>query len=56
VRPADSFVAVEYSGHWYDVPQSDRASKRAFGLLASLFQMPASQVQGAGPLLTVPIG
>ncbi len=55
-RPADAFVAVEYAGNWFYVPRSDLASKRAFGLLAYLFQMQASQQQGAGPLLTVPIG
>lgn len=55
-RPADALVAVQYAGNWYSVSRTDDASKRAFGLLNYLFQMQASQNQGAGPLLTVPIG
>lgn len=55
-RPRDPFVAVRYGEKWYYIQRSDNASKRAFGLLIYLFQMQASQAQGAGPLLTVPIG
>lgn len=55
-RPADTLVAVQYHGDWYYVSRADDASKRAFGLLIYLFQMQASQNQGAGPLLTVPVG
>jgi hypothetical protein len=55
-RPRDSFVAVRYGENWFYVSRSDNESKRAFGLLIYLFQMQASQAQGAGPLLTVPIG
>ena len=55
-RPDDALVAVQYRGEWYFVARTDEASKRAFGLLIYLFQMQASQNQGAGPLLTVPVG
>lgn len=55
-RPGDALVAVQYHGDWYSISRSDDASKRAFGLLTYLFQMQASQNQGAGPLLTVPVG
>lgn len=55
-RPVGAFVAVEFRGHWYYLADDDRAGKQAFGLLNYLFQMQASQNQGAGPLLTVPIG
>ncbi len=55
-RPADAFVAVEFSGSWYYIPSGDQQSKRAFGLLNYLFQMQAPQNQGAGPLITVPAG
>jgi len=54
-RPEHPFVAVQYDGHWYWVSRSDEESKRAFGLLIYLFQMQATQAQGAGPLLTVPV-
>ena len=54
--PTDAFVAVEYAGHWYYIAHSDQASKQAFGLLAYLFQMQAPQIQGAGPLITIPTG
>jgi hypothetical protein len=55
-RPMGAFVAVRYDGGWFYVERSDDESKRAFGLLIYLFQMQASQHQGAGPLITVPIG
>lgn len=55
-RPVNPLVAVQYAGNWYCIPRDDESSKRAFGLLIYLFQMQASQNQGAGPLLTVPIG
>ncbi len=54
--PPDAFVSVRYADHWFYIPHWDHASKQAFGLLAYLFQMQAPQVQGAGPLLTVPTG
>jgi hypothetical protein len=54
--PQDAFVAVRYGGQWFDIKRSDERSKRAFGLLIYLFQMQASQPQGAGPILTVPVG
>ena len=55
-RPADSFVAVRYDGKWFDIARGDERSKRAFGLLIYLFQVQASQSQGAAPLITVPVG
>jgi hypothetical protein len=54
--PLDAFVAVKYADHWFYIPHSDHLSKQAFGLLVYLFQMQAPQVQGVGPLLTVPTG
>ncbi len=54
--PSDAFVAVRYAEYWFYIPHSDHTSKQAFGLLTYLFQMQAPQVQGAGPLLTVPTG
>jgi hypothetical protein len=54
--PPDAFVAVKYADQWFYISRSDHPSKQAFGLLAYLFQMQAPQVQGAGPLLTVPTG
>jgi hypothetical protein len=55
-RPDDAFIAVRHAGYWFFIPRSDHESKRAFGLLTYLFQMQAPQMQGAGPLLTVPAG
>jgi hypothetical protein len=55
-RPDNAFVAVQYAGDWYWLDRSDEQSKRSFGLLIYLFQMQASQLQGPGPLLTVPVG
>jgi len=54
-RPVDAFVSVRFDENWYFVPRSDRESKRSFGMLNYLYQMQASQNQGAGPLLTVPV-
>lgn len=55
-RPMDAFISVQYAGNWFSIPRSDESSKRAFGLLIYLFQMQASQNQGAAPLLTVSTG
>ena len=54
--PADAFAAVQYEGHWFYIPHWDHRSKQAFGLLVYLFQIQAPPTQGAGPLVTVPIG
>ncbi len=54
--PNDAFVAVQYADHWFYIPHADQQSKQAFGLLTYLFQMQAPQIQGAGPLITVPAG
>jgi hypothetical protein len=54
--PTDAFVAVQYADHWYYIKHADQRSKQAFGLLIYLFQMQAPQLQGAGPLITVPTG
>ena len=56
LRPEDAFVSVRYGKNWYEISRSDERSMRAFGLLLYLFQVQASQNQGAGPLLTVPVG
>jgi hypothetical protein len=55
-RPESAYVAVQYEGHWFYIPHSDQESKMAFGLLAYLFEMQAPQIQGAGPLVTIPTG
>jgi len=55
-KPESAFVAVHYQDYWFYVAHDDHESKEAFGLLTYLFQMQAPQVQGAGPLLTVPTG
>ena len=54
--PEGAFVAVEYEGQWFYIPHADQESKLAFGLLAYLFEMQAPQIQGAGPLITIPTG
>lgn len=56
LRPEGAFVAVRYGTNWYEISRADQQSMRAFGLLLYLFQVQASQNQGAGPLLTVPVG
>jgi hypothetical protein len=54
--PEGAFIAVEYEGFWFYIPHADQQSKLAFGLLAYLFEMQAPQVQGAGPIITIPTG
>jgi hypothetical protein len=54
--PEDAFVAIRHQGYWFFIRATDHQSKQAFGLLTNLFQMQAPQIQGAGPLLTVPTG
>jgi hypothetical protein len=38
-RPAEAFVAVEYRGHWFYVPDCDLQSKSTFLLLSQLFAL-----------------
>jgi hypothetical protein len=55
-RPADSFVAVPYAGHWFSIAHQDHASRQAFSLLNYLFQLKAPRLPTLGPLVTVPTG
>jgi hypothetical protein len=38
-KPADAFVAVQYRGHWFYVPDCDLQSKSTFSLLSQLFAL-----------------
>ena len=56
VYPEDAFVAVRYQGHWFYIAHSDIESKRAFGVLSSLFRVQAPTATSTAPILTLPAG
>jgi hypothetical protein len=54
--PKDSAVAIEYHGHWYYIPSTDKRSKATLGLVQALFNLQLSEPKKGGPLLTLPVG
>jgi hypothetical protein len=55
-RPEDVFVAVRYQRHWFYIAHADIESKRAFGVLSSLFRLQAPPSASTAPILTLPAG
>ena len=55
-EPADSFIAVQYRGHWFYVENGDLESRRTLGVLASLMRL---EITAGGateiPVLTIPV-
>lgn len=55
-RPKDAAVAIEYQGHWYYIPASDKRSKSTLALIQALFNLQLSEPKQSGPVLTLPVG
>ena len=55
-RPSNTFVRINYRGHWFQIEDRDLHSKATFNLLTYLFSLQAARVKGVSPLLTVPVG
>ena len=55
-RPSDAFVAAEYLGHWFYLPQSDFESKRLFTFLSILFSLAESGNESNVPAVTISAG
>jgi len=54
--PAGAAVAARHRGWWYSIDDADLTSKSTFGLLSQLFALQAGEVEGAAPVLTLPVG
>ena len=52
--PPDAFVAVEYHGRWFWIPDTDIQSKGSFTFVMMLFSISGTGVKGAPPVVTVP--
>ena len=55
-RPSNTFVRINYRGHWFHIDDRDLHSKATFNLLTYLFSLQAARLKGVSPLLTVPVG
>jgi hypothetical protein len=52
--PADAFVAVNYSDHWFWIDNSDYRSKAVFSFLMLLTSLAQTGVAPQAPVITVP--
>lgn len=55
-RPSEAAVAVYYRGSWFYIEDVDLDAKATFLLLSQLFALQAGPIQGAAPILTLPVG
>lgn len=55
-RPDDAYIAVEYRGTWFYVPDTDLQTKRVFALLQMLLAVQTSPERSLAPLITVGAG
>lgn len=56
-RPAASYAAIQYKGHWFWIDDGDYASKRMLSLLMLFFSlMETSTGAAAAPVITIPAG
>lgn len=55
-RPNNAAVAVRYRGSWFYIDDSDLDSKSTFVLLSQLSALQSGRVEGAAPVLTLPVG
>ena len=56
-KPKCSYVAVEYRGYWYYIPDDHLSSKATFTFLAALLELQAGGTSSAPPpTLTIPVG
>jgi hypothetical protein len=54
--PAQSYVAINYGGHWYWIDRDDQRSKQNFLIAQVLMYLTQSGQAAGAPLLTVPAG
>jgi hypothetical protein len=55
-RPSDAYIAVEYRGTWFYVPDTDLQTKRVFALLQMLLAVQTAPERSLAPLITVGAG
>ncbi|MGB3627531.1 MAG: hypothetical protein WA989_17005 [Henriciella sp.] len=55
-EPSQSFVKINYRGHWFWIDDSDLDSKTTFSLILFLLSLQSAASQGATPLLTIGSG
>lgn len=55
-HPKDSFAAVRYRDHWYFIDNRDLESRRALGLVISIFRLLAPSAGRSAPVLSLPAG
>ena len=53
-KPADSFVAVRYRGHWFWIDDGDRQTKRVMTAIMFFFTLAETGDTGKLPLITIP--
>jgi len=53
-KPADSFVAVQYKGHWFWIDDGDRQTKRVMTAIMFFFTLADTGEPGKLPLITIP--
>lgn len=53
-KPADSFVAVQYRGHWFWINDGDRQTKRVMTAIMFFFTLAETGDAGKLPLITIP--
>jgi hypothetical protein len=53
-RPADAFVAVQYGGRWFWIPDTDIRSKYTFSFVMLMFSISETGIKSSAPVVTVP--
>jgi hypothetical protein len=53
-KPADSFAAIDYRGHWFWIDDKDLKSKRVFAFMMMLFTLAETGEKENLPLITIP--
>jgi hypothetical protein len=53
-RPADTFAAVRYRGHWFAIDDRDIPSKRLFTFLIFIFTLVETSGKEGAPIVTIP--
>lgn len=53
--PETAGPAVRYRGRWYWIDRADLTSKSTIGMMQQLLALQAGDIEGAGPLLTLPL-
>jgi len=55
-KPADAFVSIRYSGHWFWIDDKDLPSKQVFSFLMFVFTLTEIGVKEGAPIVTIPAG